>query len=164
VLCRFHFGITPDFAPAAPDLSAMTRSADAALLIGDPALFADAAALGLTKIDVGTAWREMTGLPFVYAFWAGRRDALAAADVSLLAEARDHGRHESDEIARECFPADPVRQAIAARYLRENVSHHMGEREQQALERFFELAVEAGVAHSSRTLEFYEGQVIPVQP
>ena len=54
----------------------MLATNDAALVIGDRALDIDAAALGATKIDLGVAWKEMTGLPFVYAVWAGRPDAL----------------------------------------------------------------------------------------
>ena len=57
----------------------MTRVADAALLIGDPALEADPAALGLQKIDLGDEWTAMTGLPFVYAAWTGRAGAISAA-------------------------------------------------------------------------------------
>ena len=41
-------------------------------MIGDPALFLDHEAAGLTKIDLGAEWTRMTGLPFVWAFWAGR--------------------------------------------------------------------------------------------
>src|SRR5215831_16247664 len=49
----------------APDLDAMLARADAALVIGDTALFLDHAALGARKIDLGEAWSEETGLPFV---------------------------------------------------------------------------------------------------
>ena len=72
VLCHDWFKIAPAFVPQGPSLEAMTAAHDAALLIGDPALEADAAALGLTKIDLGEAWPAMTGLPFVYAAWTGR--------------------------------------------------------------------------------------------
>ena len=51
----------------------MLAQADAALVIGDPALFMDADGRGLNKIDLGAAWTAMTGLPFVYAFWADVR-------------------------------------------------------------------------------------------
>ena len=55
----------------APDLESMLRRTDAALIIGDNALLLDHAALGLQKIDLGEMWTSTTGLPFVYAFWAG---------------------------------------------------------------------------------------------
>jgi chorismate dehydratase len=67
VLCRHRFHIEPEFVPHGPDLGAMTRESDAALLIGDPALEADPSAFGLQKIDLGAEWTAMTGLPFIYA-------------------------------------------------------------------------------------------------
>ena len=71
-----RFGIDPEFVPMAPDLAAMLERCDAALIIGDPALFLDVEAAGVEKIDLGEEWTAMTGLPFVWAFWAGRAGAL----------------------------------------------------------------------------------------
>ena len=65
----------------APDLDAMLVDCDAALVIGDNALFVDHEALGVAKIDLGDEWAGMTGLPFVYAFWAGGRESSAPADT-----------------------------------------------------------------------------------
>ena len=83
VLCAERFGIDPEFRPMRPDPAVMLRQCDAALLIGDPALFLDHEALGATKIDLGQEWTGMTGLPFVWAFWAGRRDAIDGAGIAL---------------------------------------------------------------------------------
>ena len=51
----------------------MLRIADAALMIGDPALRIDPAALPWHVYDLGAEWVEMTGLPMVFAVWAGRK-------------------------------------------------------------------------------------------
>ncbi len=59
-----------------PKLKPMLARCDAALLIGDPALYLDHAARELRKIDLGDEWTRLTGLPFVWAFWAGRPRAL----------------------------------------------------------------------------------------
>src|SRR5690348_5263249 len=75
ILCARRFDVAPAFVSHAPDLGAMLAQADAALLIGDPALFVYPAAFGAEKIDLGAAWSDMTGLPFVWAFWAGRASA-----------------------------------------------------------------------------------------
>ena len=69
----------------------MIGECDAALVIGDNALFTDEQALGLEKVDLGEEWIGMTGLPFVYAFWAGRSGIVGPADVAALQEARDRG-------------------------------------------------------------------------
>ncbi len=64
-------------------------------MIGDPALFADYRALGVEKVDLGQAWTEMTGLPFVWAFWAGRPDAASIDVVSALRDAAAVGHAPS---------------------------------------------------------------------
>ena len=76
----------------------MLATADAALLIGDPALFASVPA-GVQKIDLGAEWTAMTGLPFVWAFWAGRTDAADASIVAILTEAADAGMAQRDQVA-----------------------------------------------------------------
>src|SRR5688500_10412748 len=87
VVLRRQFDVTAEPVPMAPDLQAMLASADAALLIGDVALFVDHEAAGASKIDLGAAWTEMTGLPFVYACWTGWPDAVSAEDVLALQRA-----------------------------------------------------------------------------
>jgi chorismate dehydratase len=161
VLCARYFQITPTFVSAGPDLAAMMRVADAALLIGEPALLAAYQPFGLEKVDLGAAWKSMTGLPFVYAFWAGTPGVLSPSDVHLLQQARDDGRRDSDAVAAEYFAGDPARQALGAAYLREYVRYEIGGRECTALDRFFELAGEIGAAPPARRLQFYAGPVSP---
>jgi chorismate dehydratase len=156
VLCAHHFGIAPAFVTHGPDLAEMLTAADAALLIGDPALFADSAALGVEKVDLGAEWQRMTGLPFVYALWTGRPDVIGPGETALLQQARDRGIESSEQVARELFPDDPVRQAIGASYLRENIRHVVGERELAGLARFYDLAHLVGAAPGRRPIRLYE--------
>ena len=123
LLCARHWGIAPAFVQAAPDIRAMLATADAALLIGDPALFLDPAAVDAEKIDLGLAWRAMTGLPFVWAVWAGRAGAASPAVCRLLYETRLRGVAAVDAIARRERPDDPAAQAVVARYLRETITY-----------------------------------------
>ncbi len=73
VILEHRYWVVPQTVSHAPDLEAMLRVADAALLIGDPALRLDPAALPWHVYDLGAEWVEMTGLPMVFAVWAGRR-------------------------------------------------------------------------------------------
>jgi chorismate dehydratase len=155
VLCARYFRIAPVFVSAGPDLAAMIAEADAALLIGEPALLAPYESLGLEKIDLGAAWKKMTGLPFVYAFWAGTPGILTPADVGVLQRARDEGRRASDDVAARYFAGDPEKQELGAAYLRDCIRYEVGERERTALERFFALAAEIGAAPPTRPLRFY---------
>ena len=154
VLCHDWFKIAPAFVPQGPSLEAMTATHDAALLIGDPALEADAAALGLTKIDLGEAWLAMTGLPFVYAAWTGRAGAVGADDVRALHAARDEGLANVAAIAAEYAPDDPVRAARAAVYLRDNVRYELGPEEVAGLQLFLDRAAALGLA-PQRRVEFF---------
>ena len=123
LLCARHFRIRPAFVPAAPDIRAMLASADAALLIGDPALFLDPASVDAEKIDLGLAWRAMTGLPFVWAVWAGRTGAASPDVCRLLYDTRLRGVAAIDAIARRERPADPAAQALIASYLRDTITY-----------------------------------------
>jgi chorismate dehydratase len=123
LLCARHFGIRPAFVRAAPDIRGMLAGADAALLIGDPALFLDPASVDAEKIDLGLAWRAMTGLPFVWAVWAGRLGAASPAVCRMLYETRLRGVANIDAIARRERPDDPAGQGVVARYLRDTITY-----------------------------------------
>jgi chorismate dehydratase len=155
ILCARWFGIEPRLVSMPPDFDRMLTECDAALVIGDNALFADYDALGLEKIDLGEEWIGMTGLPFVYAFWAGRPGVAGAADIAALQGARDTGVTATAAIGRDLFPDSPEKAVRADRYLRENVKYALGEPEIAGLQRFYDLAAEVGVLAASETPRFY---------
>jgi len=153
ILCVERFGLDPEFVPMAPDATAMLARCDAALIIGDPALFLDYERLGAEKVDLGEQWTSMTGLPFVWAFWAGRATALSHAAVSALVAARDAGVAESDAIA-ETY-CGPGRAARGREYLRENIYYMLGDREEEGLRLYYELAERHGIVDKVLVPEFY---------
>jgi predicted solute-binding protein len=155
ILFARRFGVRPGFFPHAPDLSAMLAKADAALLIGDPALFADPRAYGADRIDLGREWTEMTGLPFVWAFWAGRPDAASPDVVALLQEAARQGIAHSDDVANAFLSPDPARQAVGRRYLREHLRFELDDRMVDGLRRFYQEAHALGLVPRDGPVEFY---------
>jgi chorismate dehydratase len=155
VLSAWHWQVAPEWVPAEPNLEAMLARADAALVIGDPALEIDPSALGLHKVDLGTEWRALTGLPFVYAMWCGRPGAAGPEHVDALNAARDRGVADEEAIAREYGGGDPAREAQARCYLRDNLKYALGPREIEGLRRFHELAVELQLADAMREPRFY---------
>ncbi|MFN7914648.1 MAG: menaquinone biosynthesis protein [Vicinamibacterales bacterium] len=167
VMCARAFGITPAFSPHAPDLPAMLTQADAALVIGDNALFLDAGPVRIgdgpaprtvevQKIDLGELWLQTTGLPFVYAFWVGRAGALTPDDVRALIATRDASLRQTREIAEFYYPEDPARQDVADRYLRDNIKYRLGPDERAGVERFYAYAAELGVVPRAVAPTYYD--------
>jgi len=146
VLCRHHFGIAPAFVDAAPDLAAMLDVADAALLIGDPALDAPWQALGATKIDLGEAWKASTGLPFVFAAWVARPGVVTPAVVDLLHAARRAGQDAIPALAAEEAAGDAARAARLEQYLRQNIRYDLDDDALRGLVRYLALVMQDGLA------------------
>ncbi|HWO90303.1 MAG TPA: menaquinone biosynthesis protein [Gemmatimonadales bacterium] len=83
LLAADHWNVRLDLAPAPAephDLARLQRTAhEAVLVIGDAALLLRAHGSYRHIVDLGEAWKRWTGLPFVFALWAARRDADPAA-------------------------------------------------------------------------------------
>ena len=153
ILCAERFRLSPEFRPMAPDPGAMLAACDAALIIGDPALYLDPVESKVEKIDLGEEWNAMTGLPFVWAFWAGRPGVVSLEAVQALTHARDAGVAASTQIAAEyCGPA---RAALGKAYLRDNIQYAMGGRETAGVLMFYQLAARHGLIEASREPLFF---------
>jgi chorismate dehydratase len=153
VLCHETLGIDAELVPMHPRPVEMLTRCDAALLIGDAALFFEHEPANVQKIDLGEEWTSLTGLPFVWAFWAGRAGALGAEHVHCLLEAKDAGVSAADAIADAyCGGA---RAELGRRYLREHVRYDCGPRELEGLRTFYELAGKYGLVEGVRAPVFY---------
>jgi chorismate dehydratase len=155
VLCAQWFDIEPKLLTLPPDLPSMLKRCDAALLIGDTALFTDHDVLGLERIDLAKEWMDMTGLPFVHALWAGRPGALSADGVAALRAARDEGQAHADEIVQASVGGDDDKTRRALECIRENASYRLGEPELAGLRKFLGLAVELRIAPHPPRLQFF---------
>jgi cyclic dehypoxanthinyl futalosine synthase len=137
VLLHTRLGRDPEYVPMAPGLDRMLEEADAALLIGDPAL--DAVS-DVPRLDLGEEWTRLTGLPFVYAFWAGPAGVVNAGGVKRLQQALASGLESLSAIAARQAGGDAARAARYESYLRENIVYALGEREQEGLREFLRRA------------------------
>jgi chorismate dehydratase len=164
ILLRREFGVAPRTASMPPDLDAMLAAADAALIIGDTALFLDhRSAISnlqspISKLDLGELWTRSTGLPFVYAFWAGWPDAVTPEQAERLQRTRDEGVAHAADVARTSYPGDPARQEVARRYLRDNIRYFLGPEELEGLQTFYRYATELEIGAYDRTLRFYHAE------
>jgi len=136
ILFRKFSSNHPQFIPAAADPIAMLQQADAAILIGDPALLAlesraaiEAAAGPCQWLDLAHEWRSRTNLPWVAAVWAVRPEALAPSSLTParltedLIASRDHGLANIDRIVKEWTPRIPVAAETIRHYLTRNIHY-----------------------------------------
>lgn len=157
VLLRERYGIDPEIAAAPPDLDAMLRGADAALLIGDPVLPLVGAGLdtGPPSLDLGREWRELTGRPCVFAFWAGREGAVGAEHVTRLQQARREGAARIAGIAAGFQRERGGSAGFYERYLRNHICYDLGPSQIAGLTEFYRLAHRHGLIESAPELRFY---------
>ena len=174
ILCADRWRIAPEFFEAAPDLDAMLRDADAALLIGDPALRlavtleamaqrdadgvlvcpanaagVDAEALDgsgeLRIYDMVEVWERCTGLPAVLAVWAARDGVVNEEVLQDFAASRDFGLAHIAEISKVAAFELKLPAAAMAAYLRRNIDYSLDEENRRGLEHFFARAAALGL-------------------
>ncbi len=142
------------FIPMAADLNAMLEKADAALLIGDPALLAledrakrlEQTGEELVYHDLAHEWHTITGVPFVSAVWAV---APGCSAIDRIAEdfiqSRDHGLGNVDALAKEWAQKLPLSEESIRSYLTTNIHYVLDEECMEGMQRFFREAANAGV-------------------
>lgn len=180
ILAKRLWRIEPEFFPAAPDPVQMLREADAALLIGDPALevqvrleesgekksrheFVSAGkekdwpVPGLPALhvyDVAEAWRELTGLPCVLAVWVARREAATPEVVADFLASKEHGLARLKEIAEWAAVQLALPAAALESYLRENIEFSLGADTCAGLELYFRCCAEDGLIPRAKPIEW----------
>jgi len=133
------------------DALAAAQSGRPALVIGDDALSARKACRPACIYDLGEAWHAWTGLPFVFAVWAVRRDVLAARpdDVAALADALARGRAwgsaHHDAVVDAALTQAPYHRALYDDYFM-RLSYTLDERALRGLEHFAALQEDVRVA------------------
>jgi len=137
VILARRYGAEPDIVPAKPDLDSMLSRCDAALIIGDPALAIDVAALPWSVIDLGAEWTAMTRLPMVFALWAARSDVDPASYSSQdFLGSLEEGMEHLEEIVAAESGRRGMPESLVREYLTRNVSFRIGPREQAGLDLF----------------------------
>src|SRR5690349_8582885 len=151
MLLAERYAAEPRYFRCPPELNQMLLEADAAVLIGDPALRAlyEAPRSGLDVVDLAQAWREWTGLPMVFAVWAVRRDFAAAnpgavKDVhEAFQRSRDLCLGELDEAAAAAARWEPFDADTLANYFRA-LDFSLGDRQVAGLREFARRAAARG--------------------
>lgn len=158
IMVRHYWKLPARFLPHAPDLDAMLAAADAALLIGDPALLAleDRAAReqrtgeALLYLDLAAEWHSLTGLPWISAVWGVRQDRLpstAARDqlVDDLVASRDAGLAHIDALVEKWAPRIALPPPVIRAYLSQNIRYILDQECLAGMRGFYQLAAECEV-------------------
>jgi chorismate dehydratase len=149
-----HWG-NPDvpFLPALADLDSMLQRADAAILIGDPALLAleeranrfERTGEELVYHDLAEEWHTLTGLPFVSAVWgiacSSPSDESIAQD---FIQSRIHGLQNIDALVAEWSGRIAIPEQTIRAYLTTNIHYILDEECLEAMKVFFRMAAQAG--------------------
>lgn len=151
ILAR-KFGVEPEVFRHAPDPESMLRQADAALIIGDPALRVDPSAWRGQAYDLGAEWVAMTGLPMVFAVWAGRRAVVTGEIGEAFRDSCRYGREHMDEIVMEESPRRGFPREIVREYLTRNIVHELEDRDYRGMELFLRYARELAPLGATRAV------------
>jgi chorismate dehydratase len=159
ILCQKLWGRVRHFGDYPPDLDSMLRACDAALLIGDPALRVSRE--NYFVCDLAEEWRNFTGKPFVFAFWAVRLEALSQArrDLDVAAvfrRSRDHGIQPENiaHIARQWSARVGLSEAEITTYLTRHIHFFLDAENLEGLELFFRYSAECGIIPQAPALRF----------
>ncbi len=168
ILFHHLWKTNPSFHPHTPDLEAMLDAADAALLIGDPALLAledsetryHRTGERLRYIDLAEEWHKFTGTNWVSAFWTIRPEASAETGISPariihdFQSSRDAGMAHIEDLVHEWSTRMPLPADTIRTYLTENIWYMLDEPCIEGIQLFYRYAVECGALPSAPKLGF----------
>lgn len=152
LIFREFLGFEPAWTTCAPDVAAMLKENDAALIIGDPGM--TFARERVVVYDLAGLWRKHTGLGFVFAMWMARECDLKKVRGIDFAGARDEGLEHVEEIASLYEEAVGLSPAEIKSYLLENISYELDEELRAGLDLFYSLAHKHGIVTDVRPLRF----------
>jgi predicted solute-binding protein len=140
VILRENFGVEPEVIQQPPVLADMLEGSDTALIIGDPALHINPHDEPYDWLDLGSEWLRLTGLPMVFAAWAGKRGLDVSAVKTITTGSYEYGKERIDEIIEHEYPARGISKELAMRYLTQHIRYELGREEQKGMKTFVELA------------------------
>ena len=152
IIFREFLGFEPKWETSAPDLKSMLAHADAALIIGDPAMKIPREEFRV--YDLATLWHEFTGFGFVFAMWMVRKDAVEKVRSVDFAAARDEGLANLNDIERTYVEQIGLSEGEIRSYLTENIVFSVDEEMQKGLTLYFELAAKHQLIDSVKAARY----------
>lgn len=141
VILAERFGVRPRVFSHPADLAEMLGKADAALLIGDAALRVDPATMPFETLDLGGEWVALTGLPMVFAVWAGRKEVIHEPYGRIFHESCRYGLAHMDDIVAAEAPARGFEPELVRRYLTHHIVFELGDRDYEGMRLYIQHAL-----------------------
>jgi chorismate dehydratase len=154
ILLRERYGLDPEYLHERPDPERMLGEADAALIIGDPALHVDRERYNI--IDLAAEWHELTGLPFVFAVWAVRPEVEIPDLPFYFKSSLRYGLSSLDTLVRESAAELNLDTSEVRSYLTENLSFFLRREEIEGLEEFYRRAHAHGLILEPKPLDLWD--------
>ncbi len=140
IILQERFGVRPVSTTHRPSVDAMLVGSDAALIIGDPALHYEPSTSPYHVYDLGEEWLALTGLPMVYAVWAGRAAVNPEKAQPVFEASYQFGRQHIGDIVRTEAAERGFPPQLATDYLTRHIVYELHERHNRGLARFLELS------------------------
>ena len=153
ILLRERWGLDPEYLHERPDPERMLSEADAALIIGDPALRLDREKYHV--VDLAAEWKTLTGLPFVFAVWAVRPEVEIPDLPFYFKSSLRYGLSSLDILVREAAAELGLDTSEVRTYLTENLHFFLRSEEIEGLEEFYRRAHSHGLILEPRPIEFW---------
>jgi len=154
ILMREKFMISPEYFIMEPDLDKMLSQADSALIIGERGL--DYYKKHRNRLDLNEEWLDLTGLPFVYAFWAGREITVTTDDLHAIRSSFELGEKNLEKISKEYAHDRPHNWAFYHDFYTHNLSYTFSDTDQDGLNEFYNYAFFYGFTEFIPDLHFYK--------
>jgi len=153
ILLREKFMLSPEYIIMKPDLNSMLLKADAALLIGEEALYEQE--INKSSFDLGEEWYDFTGNPIVYAMCAGRNITGAEKDAELIKKSYNIGIRSLEKIAKEKAENSSYSWSFYHDYLTDSINYVFGDKEKAGLAEFYNYAFFYGLIDYIPDMHFF---------
>ena len=140
IILAEKYGVTPSLISRRAELAPMLGEADAALVIGDPALHLDPATLPFETLDLGSEWTGMTGLPMIFALWAGRKEVMQPRYEQAFLDSCRYGLAHMNQIVSEQSPIRRITEQLAREYLTSHIVFELNARDHEGLDLYLKHA------------------------
>jgi len=153
ILMREKYMMNPEYIQMDPDLDRMLAKADAALITGEPALKYFRS--NRNRLDLCEEWHDLTNLPYVIAFWAGRQFTIKPQDIDIIKRSYEVGNRNIQEISKEYAESKPENWVFYHDFLTQDISYQFSEDAIDGLMEYFNYAFYYGYIKHIPDLHFY---------